>query len=233
MKLYRAMVFDVGGTLLRFDLDRLAQAYLTEGRALGQTLDFARTRAMVADLELELPKRTQARALSLEEGYGAGFWDEFYGEGFRRLGLHGDLSAAAAEIRRRFQRAEFEALFEDAAPALDALAARGVLLGIVSNFSPNCEAVLRRVGIHDCFSFFVVSGIAGVEKPDPRIFDLAVRAANRSRAEIVYVGDSLYHDVEGAAGAGLDAILVDRTDRHPQYAGPRVRDLCELVEYVE
>jgi putative hydrolase of the HAD superfamily len=141
------------------------------------------------------------------------------------------MSAGAAEIRTRFQRAEFETLFPDAVPALDQLGARGIKLGILSNFSPNCEDVLRKVDIHRHFAFFVVSALAGVEKPDRRIFDLVVRAANSQPSEIVYVGDSLFHDIEGAKGAGLDAILVDRANRHPEFKGLRIRDLGELIEY--
>ena len=233
MKHYTTMVFDVGGTLLRFDLDKLARAYLGACAAQGLSLDFARVRAVVEALELELPARTQQRRISLEEGYGTNFWDDFYGEGFRRLGIAGDMSAAVVDIRERFQRAEYEALFADVLPTLAALAARGVTMGILSNYSPNCEDVLRQVGIHSYFSFFVVSGLAGVEKPDPRIFDLVVRAANRSRSEIVYIGDSLFHDIQGAARGGLDALLVDRFNRYPEFTGPRVRGLGELIAYAQ
>ncbi|MBI4789175.1 MAG: HAD-IA family hydrolase [Chloroflexi bacterium] len=231
MPQYTTMVFDVGGTLLRLDLDKLARAYLRAGAAAGVALDFERTRAVLQALELELPARSQQRPISLEQGFGSGFWDEFYAEGFRRLGVGKDMSAAVVDIRERFQRAEFETLFDDVKPTLAALAARGVTLGILSNFSPNCEDVLRQVGIHAHFAFFVVSALAGIEKPDPRIFDLVVRAANRPRSEIVYIGDSVFHDAQGAAAAGLTAILVDRTNRYQEFSGVRVRDLTELLAY--
>jgi FMN phosphatase YigB (HAD superfamily) len=148
------------------------------------------------------------------------------------MGITADVSAAAVGIRERFIRAEFETLFDDVLPALEVLASRRLMLGILSNFSPNCEAVLGKVGIHDYFSFFVVSAIAGVEKPDRRIFDLTVDAANCPREDIVYVGDSIHHDIQGAQGAGIAAILVDRLDRHPGSDGLRVRDLRELTRYV-
>jgi len=230
---YSTMVFDVGGTLLRFDLDALARAYQDAGAPLGVSLDFAPTRAVVEALERELPARSQQRLVSLEEDNGKGFWDQFYGDGFRRLGVTRDVSAATAAIRERFQRAEFETLFDDVIPTLEALSARGVALGILSNFSPNCEDVLRQVGIHQYFSFFIVSALAGVEKPDPRIFDLGVRAANRPRTQIVYVGDSLFHDIEGAQRAGIDAILVDRNNRQRDWNGARVQNLSDLISYIE
>ncbi len=227
---YSTVVFDVGGTLLHFDLDALARAYIETAAMDDVALDAAATRAMVAELERELPTRQKTRVVSLERDNGQEFWETFYTDGFRRLGVMRDVSAAAAIIRARFQRAEFETMFADVLPTLDALAARGARLGILSNFSANLENVLRQVGVHHYFAFFVVSALAGVEKPDARIFDLAVRAAQCPRARMVYVGDSIFHDIDGARNAGLAAVLVDRENQHADFSGARVRDLRELVK---
>ena len=223
------MIFDVGGTLLHLNLDALAQAYLDAAHALNVALDFQTARRVIAQLELELPQRQQTRALSLEKDNGREFWIDFYSEGFRRLAVTQDVFSAADNIRARFQRAEFETLFDDVLPTLNALATRGVVLGILSNYSDNLENVLRQVGIHRFFRFFIVSAVAGVEKPDPRIFDLAVLTANRPREEIVYIGDSIFHDIEGARRAGMNAILVDRLNRYPDFDGCRICNLTELL----
>ena len=227
---YAVVVFDVGGTLLRLNLDALAQAYLDQAQAIDVVLDFEQTRQVIAQLELELPLWQQSRAISLEQDNGREFWINFYTEGFRRLGVTQNVTCAADEIRARFQRAEFESLFDDVRPTLDALAARGLCLGILSNYSQNLERVLNQVGIHHYFRFFVISAIARLEKPDPRIFDLTVRTANYPREQIVYIGDSIFHDIEGAQRAGVDAILVDRANRYPDFAGRRIGDLTELVD---
>ncbi len=70
-------------------------------------------------------------------------------------------------------------------------------------------------------------------KPDSRILDLTVRAANRSRAEIVYIGDSTFHDMGGAQRAGVASILVDRQNRHHDWSGARVQNLNELIGYLD
>lgn len=226
------LIFDVGGTLLRLNLDALTQAYCDAAQPLGHTLDFARTRQVISDLELELPVRQQSQTPSLQQDNGREFWIDFYSEGFRRLGItHASRVRSAADaIRERFQRAEFEMLHDDVVPALAALTARGIPLGILSNYSPNLENVLRQVNVHHYFQFFVVSAVAGIEKPDPKIFDLAVRAAARNRDQVVYIGDSIFHDIQGARNAGIKAILVDRSNRHTDFAGARVQDLRELVK---
>lgn len=227
---YSTIVFDAGGTLLQLNYEAIARAYVNATAAWNIPLDFSAMRAVVEKLEGELPTWQQTRRVSLEQNNGREFWNSFFAEGFRRLGITRDVALAADAIRERFQRAEFEMLFDDVLPALAALHARGKTLGILSNFSTNLEDILRRLGAHRYFKFFVVSAAVGVEKPDPRIFDLTVRAANRPRQEIVYIGDSIFHDIDGARHAGIDAILVDRRNRHPDFRGARVRDLRELVK---
>ena len=226
---YPIIVFDVGGTLLQLNYDALARLYVMTGATLGVALDFVQARAVIQALENEMPRRQQNRQVSLECDNGVGFWNEFYTDSFRRLGVKGDVSCAVTEICERFQHGEFEALFDDVIPTLAVLRARGKRLGILSNFSPNLENILRQVGVHHYFSFFVVSGIVGVEKPDPRIFDLTACAGNCPREEIVYIGDSVFHDMEGARNAGIAGILVDRHNQHPEFNGARVCDLRELL----
>src|SRR5574340_260637 len=111
MRRYPTLVFDVGGTLLRFNLEALARVYLDASLAQGVALDFARTCAALEALERELPVHSRQRLISLEGDNGKNFWDDFYSDGFRRLGVTGDMSAAVTGIRERFQRGEFDTLF--------------------------------------------------------------------------------------------------------------------------
>lgn len=226
---YTTIVFDAGGTLLHMDYDVLARVYVQVAATRGVTIAPAYARAVLEELENEMPQRQRQRAVSLEADNGARFWDEFFGDGFRRLGVSDEIAREITELRTRFQRGEFETLYDDVLPTLEALRAQGKQLGILSNFSPNLEDVLRALGIHAYFSFFIVSGIVGIEKPDARIFDLMVRAARVPRTDIVYVGDSVFHDIEGARAAGLAAILLDRYHQHPKFNGARVHTLRELV----
>jgi len=226
---YSTIVFDAGGTLLHMDYDALARVYARVASACGVTLALKHARTVLQALENEMPQRQRQRAVSLEADNGARFWDEFFGEGFRRLGVHAEVTHAVTEIRTRFQRGEFETLYDDVVPALTALCAQGKRLGVLSNFSPNLEEVLDALGIHSYFSFFVVSGIVGVEKPAARIFEMMLAAAHASPREVVYIGDSVFHDIEGARAVGLAAILVDRHNQHPEFKGARVRDLRELI----
>lgn len=68
-------------------------------------------------------------------------------------------------------------------------------------------------------------------KPEPRIFDLVAQKANQPRERLLYVGDHVGDDIEGARGAGLDAVLIDRRNRQPEAPCPRISSLRELEAY--
>jgi FMN phosphatase YigB (HAD superfamily) len=74
----------------------------------------------------------------------------------------------------------------------------------------------------------VISGVEGVEKPDHRIFRLALERTGRIPEESVYVGDSPSFDIEPARAVGMFAVLLDRRGRHPDHRGVRITTLEEL-----
>jgi putative hydrolase of the HAD superfamily len=121
-------------------------------------------------------------------------------------------------------------LFDDARPALEALAGRGLRLGVVSNFEPWLEDVLALEGVDHLFAAVAISGKLGVAKPDPEIFLAALAEAGADPAATVHVGDQLANDVAAARAVGITPVLIDRFARHPGPDGVhRVEDLPGLV----
>ena len=124
-------------------------------------------------------------------------------------------------------------LFDDVRPALDALAGRGVTLGVVSNFEPWLEDVLTLQGIDHLFATVAISGKLGVAKPDPEIFQVALKEAGAEPEATVHVGDQPVNDVAAARAVGITPVLIDRFARHPDPDGAhRVEDLLGLVRLV-
>ena len=121
--------------------------------------------------------------------------------------------------------------------ALAALVEREVPVGVVSNASGQIAEVLARSGVcqegpgpNTPVRVVIDSHVVGVAKPDPRIFDFAlVHFPDIARDRIAYVGDSVTMDVGGARAAGLQPILLDPHDDHPDADFARVRSLLELV----
>lgn len=97
----------------------------------------------------------------------------------------------------------------DAAAVLGQLQRRGVALGIVSNtFVPGqvLDRHLRKLGLLPYFPVRVYSCDVGYRKPDPRVFDVALRQVNVRPEEAVFVGDLCDADIEGARRAGMTAV---------------------------
>jgi putative hydrolase of the HAD superfamily len=111
--------------------------------------------------------------------------------------------------------------------------ARGLKLGIISNFEPWLEEVLRLEGVLELFSALAISGVLGVAKPQPEIFHAALEKAGVEPGAAIHVGDHPDVDGEAARAVGIAPVLIDRFKRLPPEAGPRIRSLTELVELVD
>jgi putative hydrolase of the HAD superfamily len=156
------------------------------------------------------------------------FWVGFYRQVLAALGHEGRELAEA--LFAAFSDPAGYRLFDDARPALEALAGRGLKLGVVSNFEPWLEDVLALEGVDHLFAAVAISGKLGVAKPDPEIFLAALEEAGADPAATVHVGDQPGNDVAAARAVGITPVLIDRFARHPDPDGAhRVEDLLGLV----
>ena len=117
-------------------------------------------------------------------------------------------------------------------PALAALRARGLRMVVVSNANGTLRAHLDRLGLTPRFDFVLDSADEGVEKPDPRFFEIALERSGAVRETTIHVGDLYYVDVVGARAAGLRGVLLDEGNLRPDADCPRVRSLDELVHRI-
>jgi FMN phosphatase YigB (HAD superfamily) len=98
----------------------------------------------------------------------------------------------------------------DAVSLLRALK-RSRRLALVTNFDypSHIHRVLKQYDIGKYFDAVVISGEEGINKPDPRIFEIALAQLGLSAQDTVHVGDSVV-DYEGAVAAGITPIIVRR-----------------------
>lgn len=93
-------------------------------------------------------------------------------------------------------------LADGAGEALERLQAAGLSLACVANWDVSLHSHLRRLGVHDRFEVVLSSAEAGAEKPDPRIFRVALERLGVEASRALHVGDELV-DRDGALAAGL------------------------------
>lgn len=100
--------------------------------------------------------------------------------------------------------------YADTVPVLTALRGAGVRTAVLSNVGVDVRHVLRREGIAELVDAVVLSCDVGAVKPDPPIFETALRALDLDAAEVLMVGDSGKDDA-GAAHLGIRTLLLPRT----------------------
>jgi putative hydrolase of the HAD superfamily len=113
---------------------------------------------------------------------------------------------------------------------LERLRAAGLKLAVVSNANGKVQHLLDRLHLAPYFDVVLDSQVEGVEKPDRRIFEIALERTGARAAETVHVGDLYHVDVEGARGAGLAAVLLDAADLYAGFDCPRIRTIRELPD---
>jgi putative hydrolase of the HAD superfamily len=120
----------------------------------------------------------------------------------------------------------------DVFPALEQLRAAGLTLAIASNANGVLERAFDRVGLTPYFHAICDSCVEGVEKPDPRFFQIVLERAGGRPETAMHVGDLFHVDVLGARSAGLQAVLLDPCGLYEGFDARRISSLDELVSLV-
>ena len=137
-----------------------------------------------------------------------------------------DLDTALAEA---LYTLDFEPVahpfYEDVPEALQRLKTLGIKLAIVSDIHFDVRPEFALFGIDGLLDVYILSFEHGVQKPDPRIFTLALEHLDVSASDALMVGDRAERD-GGAVCAGICTILL------PPESGPR-RDLDSVLALVK
>jgi len=125
-------------------------------------------------------------------------------------------------------------LFDDVKPALTDLKNRGLKLGLISNIDRDITPLLNELGISPLLEVVVTSQDTGFNKPQPEIFQEALRQARIQPSEAMYVGDQYQIDIVGAEKAGMKGVLLDRNGLFASAVDcQRAHSLTLLGEHLE
>jgi REG-2-like HAD superfamily hydrolase len=226
-----AVLFDAGFTLIDLATP-VADVYLGAARDVGAEIDasaFAESlKRRWASLESDYRKRNPD--LTSSEEFERAAWRNFTGgiaEDFPcLLDHHADWHG---RLVKHFDDPSAWRPAPFAHETLERLVARGIRLGVVSNWHSALLPILEAHDLRRHFSFVLTSAEAGRKKPHREIFELALAKLGTSLDETAHVGDSWGDDVEGALTAGLSAVHVHRSSDPPRF-DPRVKVVRNLSE---
>jgi putative hydrolase of the HAD superfamily len=200
----RALFFDAGNTLLQINYAAIVAELDRHGiRRAPEAVAQAEYRARVRlDPHLAARNSTESRSV-------AGHYFRYLLE---ELGVTApEIVRSLTEWRRRYNLPVglWHLADPEAESALALARQAGCATGVISNSNGSVSSILEETGLAAHLDFILDSAVVGVEKPDPRIFQMALERARVEPRGAVYIGDLYSVDVLGARGAGLDAILLD------------------------
>jgi HAD superfamily hydrolase (TIGR01549 family) len=221
---YRTVFLDAGGVMITPNFPRLAEALSRRGVAASP--DALAAAEPYVKQELDHGPTIQATD---DRRRGYVYFD-------RILELAGIPASPATEaaveelVSFNDREGAWDVVTPGAVEALNRLRRASCQLVVVSNSNGMVRRILGRVGLEPHVDLVLDSQEEGVEKPDPRIFEIALERARADRAATIHCGDIYHIDVVGARAAGLPAVLLDSAGLYNAADCPRVASLPEFAD---
>ena len=129
------------------------------------------------------------------------------------------------------------ALYPHVNLTLTALTRMGIKMAVVSD-APRLPVWLRicGLGLQHYFDTVVTFDDAGIKKPDPKPFQMALKGLGTKPEETLMIGDWAERDVVGAKGAGMKVVFArygDTLNTKQSGADYDIDDIQELIKIVQ
>ena len=226
----KAVLFDLYGTLVGFEPSRVViqsqvvkkyDLFLTEA---GVSKGYFLADKFMAEQNAVNP----IRSMSIVEK------EEFFAR-YEQLVLSGDglevELSLCKKIFKELQNIPYSmVLYEDVIPTLNSLRKLNLKLGLISNMDKSGSEILDEFNLSSYMDVCITSKEAKVEKPDSKIFNMALSKLDIDATNSIYIGDQILSDIEGAKNSKMLPILIDRESSHTDYQGQKISDLSKLID---
>ena len=203
----KAVTFDVGGIIYSDDVFK---------EAIFQALEHFNNGADRNKFEAVYEEHLKSHSGSLRTKLCMAF--------FGNLELKGEIMKYATE-RWNFTTAD---LYQDAIACIDAIKATGTKIGLVANQPLASIDSLKRDGIFEKIDFVGISAKVGLEKPDPALFQLALKELGTDAKDAIHIGNRFDTDVLPAKNLGMRTVWVLRGEANPEPAQSDI-DQADIV----
>jgi len=200
----KAVFFDVDFTLIYPGPMFRGEGYRAFGERYGMALDEAGFDAAVASAAPFLDGPEDAP-------YDAEIFVAYTRHIIERMGGEGpSADACAREMYAEWAACHHFEMYDEVPAVLRRLAGDGIRVGLISNSHRSLASFESHFELEGLIAAAVSSSEHGFMKPHPSIFSAALQLVNVAAADAVMVGDSVRQDVDGAIGAGMRAVLLNR-----------------------
>ncbi len=241
MNLPKMIIFDYGYTLIheqRFDSERGTEAVLKHANRNKNKLSAKEVSAFSNRLFEDISGRSRINGLDIHNHMFQKLLYEY---------LEIDFKLAPTELEKVFwDNAAPGSVMPEADKMIEYINAKGIRSGVISNMGFSGEALTERINRflpENRFEFIIASSEYVFRKPNPILFELALKKAGLQPGEVWFCGDSTIADVQGASSAGLfpvwyesrlECYYRDKSENiAPVCAHLHIREWTELIELLE
>jgi HAD superfamily hydrolase (TIGR01662 family) len=231
----KAIFFDLDGTL-RHSVPTGGDVFTDYTRTLGFHISHEdRLRAIRWEHLYWANSMDLRDDLLAHSGETENFWIEYSRRRLVALGIAPALAREYAPKVSAHMGAEYKPesiVPEDVRSVLPQLKQAGYLMAVLSNRDKPFLQLLVDHRIGEFFDFSIAAGEVNTYKPDPGLFEHALKRAEILAREAIYVGDNYFADVTGSRRAGLTPILIDPLGIFPEADCITIKTFDELYGIV-
>lgn len=227
----KAVLFDMGNTLVKYDVEIFEEVYhrILTSMGISRSIEdikraFLKTEKEAKDLGL----LSSLGKIRCEE-----FWYQWDSIVLKHLSI-----AKNEELAKIVQSKWFDfmdsTLYPEVREVLSELRRRRLKVGLISTaYEEEIHIILRKTGLEKT-AFDIIVGVDTIKKakPNPDVFKHAIRKLNVEPEETMFVGDNIEADYKGAENAGMHPLLINRTEEE-QKDLRTIKSLTEILPRVE
>ena len=208
----KAILFDMGNTIIRYDVEFFEEVFQRILTSLGITrsLDDIKKAFLNAENESRnLHLLSAFGKVKCEEHWNA--WDSLV---LKHLGIEEHVELGKAVHSMWFDFVDCSP-YPEVKEVLSELKQRGLKIGLISNgYEEEIQIILQKANLERA-TFDIIIGVDTIKKvkPNPDIFKYAISKLDVDSEEAMFVGDNVEADYKGAESAGIHALLIDRTEK--------------------
>ena len=226
----QAVFFDAAGTLFH-PFPSVGSLYARVAQRYGTTVD-----PSILDERFQKEFESRGGLRDLEPGTTPGiekaWWRALVRGVFDGVRVPTPFDQFFDELYDLFATPEAWRFYPEVPGVLKALAEKGLILAIVSNWDSRLPLLCERMNLLPPIRFVIASGMVGAAKPNPAIFQEALKRAAVSPGNVLHVGDSLEEDIQGARSAGIRALWVNRNAPRRSSLIPTIESLNQIVDHL-
>ena len=226
----KAILFDMGNTLIEYDVEFFEEVFQRILTSLGIT------RSLDDIKKAFLNAENESRNLRLLSSFGKvkceEHWNTWDSLVLKHLEIAEHVELGKAVHSRWFDFVEC-APYPEVKEVLSELRQRGMKIGLISNgYEEEIHIILQKANLERA-AFDIVIGVDTIKKvkPNPDIFKYAISKLDVEPEEAIFVGDNVEADYKGAENAGIHALLIDRTEKQ-QSDFKTIRNLRDVLPLI-